>query len=72
MKTRQKTIPRSLVLSFQLRPGTTKAEAEELAGMVAAAVDDAAGVCRALRGSSPFDGPRASVLSSDASVVTLH
>lgn len=40
--------------------------------MVAAAVDDVASVCRARRGSSPFEGERPSVLAADAEIVTLH
>jgi hypothetical protein len=64
--------PRTLVLAFQLRDGTTRKQAEVLAGMVSAAVDDAAGAYRALHGKSPFDGERAPVVSAEASVETLH
>ncbi len=71
MARKKREEPRTLVLSFRLRPGTTRREANVVAGIVAAAVDDAAGAYRAMNGASPFDGGRA-VVSADLDVVTLH
>lgn len=68
-RSRVAKLPRSLICSFRLRAGTSQRDAELLAGMVTAAVEDAASTYRALKKTNPFDS---AVASAEVSVETLH